>query len=48
MQNKGEAAERGGLFFFFCSQYFILFVNITGSKIKKYFGGSTRGGCTAH
>ena len=40
---RGEAAERGRLFLFFFSQYLILFVNITGSKIKKYVGGSTRG-----
>ena len=28
--------------FFFFSQYFIIFANKTGNKIKQYRGGSTR------
>ena len=43
MQIRGEAAERGGLFVVFFSQYLILFANIMGSEIKKYAGGSMRG-----
>ena len=37
-----------GLCFFFFSQYFILFANETGSKIKKHAGRSTRGGGVYH
>ena len=44
MQIRGEAAGRGGQFFFSFSQYLMSFAKITGSKIKKHVGESTRGG----
>ena len=43
MQIGGEATWRRGLCCFFFLN-FSLFAYITGSKIKKHVGGSTRGG----